>query len=388
VRRNGWFEIDGCVWSQFVVQFDKVICNVTFNFHRLIERGTGACSTDAGVGLDARQEGRSRRIGQERRSIATGLNMPEALRGWTQRQWATAATASIALFLSLLLVSGLSTFQLILLFPSFLALIIVLGVSVLLYLVYRADRDVPRSDLLARQRHALRRLAFATPQRWSALLELYQRQTTGAITGSNEAWRTPIHGLEQPDLSTKLDQLFTLIRRHFILPWYERISPTPALPNAVEVLIRQSVSGISKRAEKVDWASFTVSKLVPLVTDHLHHFRSVEHLATAPNTSINSTPTNPVLPLPLPKGHHRALTTQSHLSSDTFSPTIESHLRVMISKMLKEVLPKEDQTDVVHTIIQEVVLGSVVSSVFEILCDGDSWNRQIDERGGRYLHEQ
>jgi hypothetical protein len=26
--------------------------------------------------------------------------------------------------------------------------------------------------------------------------------------------------------------------------------------------------------------------------------------------------------------------------------------------------------------------------VFDMLCDSDFWNRQIDERGGRYLHEQ
>ena len=123
-----------------------------------------------------------------------------------------------------------------------------------------------------------------------------------------------------------------------------------------------------------------------MITDHLHHFRSIEHLASTSLPSI--TPANPVLPLPLPKGHHKALTTQLHLPTEGMSPTIESHLRGLVANMLEHILPEQDRTDVVRTIVQEVVLGSVLGTVFEMLCDSDFWNRQIDERGGRYLHEQ
>jgi hypothetical protein len=38
--------------------------------------------------------------------------------------------------------------------------------------------------------------------------------------------------------------------------------------------------------------------------------------------------------------------------------------------------------------VREVILGTVMMPVFDMLCDSDFWNRQIDEKGGQYLHEQ
>lgn len=273
---------------------------------------------------------------------------------------------------------GFTFLQLVLLSPSLVSIVLAAVTVSVVTLALRADQASSKPDLLSRQRHALRRLTFTTPSAWSAVLIRQNWEE-----GSSASHRIPVYRLAGPSISGKVNTLFDSIKAHFISPWYERISPSPAFPNAVETLLRQSTSELSKRIESVDWATFTVSRLVPLVTDHLHHFRSIEHLAasTAPN--------HPVLPLPLPKRAHPTLASgASHIHADAISPTIEAHLRGHVANMLDRILPEHDKADVVRTIIQEVLLGSVLGPIFEMLCDSDFWNRQIDDRGGRYLHEQ
>ena len=220
-----------------------------------------------------------------------------------------------------------------------------------------------------RRQHALRRLAFTTPSAWSAVLT---RQTWETVpTGF-----APIHRAASAGLNARLDSIFGLVRTTFILPWYGRISPSPAFPDAVEVLVRHILTDVFKRAEVVDWSTVTVSSILPLLKDHLRHYRTVEHLSSA------------TLPLPLPAKAHPALQQQAQILAGTSSPSVEAHLRGWVRRMIGDSLPVNDRTEVVKTLVGEVLLGAVLLPTFELVCEGDFWNRQIDERGGKYLHEQ
>jgi sorting nexin-25 len=291
---------------------------------------------------------------------------------------AVKAGAPLAVLLVAILLPRLSLLQTILLTPAFVSLILVATIGIVL--VYAVRREASHSsNELDRQRHALRRFIFTTPSAWSAVLTRQSWEDS-----PSPSWRTPIRQLSGATSTVRFNALFDLIKANFILPWYARISPSRAFPDAVEILIRQSLSRTIQRGEDIDWPDILVSRIVPLVTDHLHHFRSIEHLA-----STSARPTSQAhLPLPLPKNPHPALATTSHGHSTGPSPTIEAHLRGLVKRMLKHILPQHEQTEVVGTIASEVVLGTVLMPVFEMLCEGDFWNRQIDEHGGRYLHEQ
>ena len=146
--------------------------------------------------------------------------------------------------------------------------------------------------------------------------------------------------------------------------------------------MRRLLAAFTRRAEEVDWPTILVSRILPLVKEHLHHYRNVEHLTSS---SIGS---SPVLPLPLPNKAHSAILQQAHMPAGTISPSIEAHLRDWLRRILGEAIPTGDRSEVVQTLTREIMLGSALLPTFEMICDSDFWNRQIDEKGGRYLHEQ
>jgi sorting nexin-25 len=255
--------------------------------------------------------------------------------------------------------------------PAWTSLVVVSLVSYALISLHKRETIQPG----LKEIHGLHALSFTSTSAWSAHLT---RKSWEEKTRS-----TPLYKLASDKTNSVVDKIFALIKSSFILPWYSRISPSPAFPNAVDILIRQVLVDLVDRSESVDWATLSVSKILPRLTDHVHHFRSVEHL------SSTSTPQpKESLPLPLPRNPHPAIARQAHMSSGGQLPPIEAHFRSMVSRVLESVLPESGKSNVVQTMVREVVLGSVLLPCFELLCDADFWNRQFEERGGRYLHEQ
>ncbi|KAK4686234.1 sorting nexin-25, partial [Tremellales sp. Uapishka_1] len=270
----------------------------------------------------------------------------------------------------------LSVIQVILISPLFAVTGLSLCIGTILYVEIRKDRaQLDESSTLARERHALRPLTFTTTSAWSAVLirNSWEEKTSQFSV---------IHPAASPAFNQRLDTFLLLVKKTFILPWYTRISSSPAFPNATEEVIRQSIARLVDRAKTVDWPTLMTAKVLPHITSHLKHFRSIEQLAS------QTLSTSPTLPLPLPSKPHPSLSPQVHLPAGATSPSIEAHLRGILTRTLEEVLPDNEQSEVVNTIVREVILGAVLLPIFDMLCDGDFWNRQIDEKGGQYLHEQ
>lgn len=240
--------------------------------------------------------------------------------------------------------------------------------------VIRLVRAPQRISPSYRRRHGLATLAFTTPSAWSAVETRHQWEETAQSSA-----------IEQTPVSSRLNTIFRLIKTSLILPWYDRISPSSAFPNAVETLIRQAIGNVaSHRADQVDWSTLFVSRIIPIITDHVHHYRSVEHLSS---TSATPTP-NASLPLPLPPSPHPAFRQEAHISTKAPLVQIEAHFRDMLEQIMSEILPDESGALVVQTMVREILLCTIILPVFEMMCDADFWNRQIDEKAGQYLHEQ
>lgn len=168
-----------------------------------------------------------------------------------------------------------------------------------------------------------------------------------------------LHGALDPSVAARLDRLFALIRHHYIWPWYSKLSTSTALPDAIEALVRKALLDATRRGSQVDWPDLIVSRIVPILKAHLEHYQAVQHLSGQ---------------LPLPPKPHPA-----------FNQTVSVYLGHIVERAVQGLLP--DQTAVVGTLVRELVLGMVLP-VFDMLADGDFWNRQIDEKGGRYLYER
>ena len=279
----------------------------------------------------------------------------------------------ITVFLAILL-ARISFVDSILLLPLFAA---TTALTLLLFLIWSADQDQAALAQLATERrtHAFRALAIGLG---------LDPDPGGEKELSSGIVRISLHKSLPETINRKLDALFVLIRKSFILPWYRRISPTDALPDSVELLIRETVVRLVEKSEAVDWPTFAVSRLVPLVQAHVHHFRSVEHLVPS---SATTSPT-PTLPLPLPRRPHYALDNNDHISTASSSAAVETHFRSVVEGIVVNVLPVASQTAIIKTLVREVLLGTILLPLFEMLCDGDFWNRQIDEQAGKYLLER
>lgn len=229
----------------------------------------------------------------------------------------------------------------------------------------RANKHTPPTLFTSLQAHATRPLSFATPQEWPTTVSQIE----------HVAERIP----PSDPVAARLDSILGLVRKSFILPWYARISPSPAFPSALDSVILHALGELTAQMQGVDWPNVLVARMLPILTAHFEHFRSVEHLASpmSPNA----------VPLPLPKHAHRVLASR-HGSADTDTPAVEAHLRVHVDRVVALLLPEKDRTEVVQVMVREVVLGAILMPVFQMLCDPDFWNRQINEQGAKYMHEK
>nr|ODO02731.1 hypothetical protein L204_01470 [Cryptococcus depauperatus CBS 7855] len=221
-----------------------------------------------------------------------------------------------------------------------------------------------------RQRQALRSLKFTTSDAWT-----HATDDSAKETGLSQSVKD--NSAEESSLNLALDGLLNLVIQHFIWPWYARISPSPLFPQAVNDLMKQALEEMLDISGKIDWPNVIVSRLLPVVTDHFQHYRSIEHLSSTSSEY-------PALPLPLPSHPHPALS-QSHAPS---SISIEEHFRKTLKRVLPFIIQEQDQSPLINTIVREILLGAVVLPTFDMLSEGDFWNRQIDEKVGKYLHEQ
>lgn len=292
-----------------------------------------------------------------------------------------------------------------------LTLSVALGIVALLVAAARAERKSPSVPFATLQKAATRPLSFTTPAQWKGILAAMEREAGGAggagstispalsttehgVTAAlaeaassgislplAAASRAPVPGLDTPAVAAHLDSILGLIRTTFILPWYSKISPSGAFPDAVEGIIRHALGAATRRAEDVDWPDLLTARILPIVTGHLQHFRSIEHLSAAPSSPEKG------LPLPLPVHAHPALTPRN-VAPDADLPAIEAHLRGHIERALAVLLPQKERTAVVEIMVREIVLGAVIMPLFNMLCDSDFWNRQISEQGAKLLHER
>ncbi|RXK40287.1 hypothetical protein M231_02401 [Tremella mesenterica] len=264
----------------------------------------------------------------------------------------------------------LSFLQTLLLSPAFFSLFLCVFISTILYLLIRRQLNT-KTSLISNGRRPIKSLVFTTSTAWSSILA---RDTTSNKPSSPSSLKGSYGS--RKSLDNRLDRILNLITQTFILPWYTRISPSPIFPQAVQTLVRSIIIDLATRSNDVDWSTILVSKIIPIITDHMHHYRSVEHLSSRS------------LPLPLPKGAHRALALQPELTGETTTVNVEEYLRGVVIRVLECVLPPEEKTEVVKTMAREIVLCSILMPVLDMLSEPDFWNRQIDEKGGQYLHEQ
>lgn len=288
-----------------------------------------------------------------------------------------------------------SPLALLLLSPVFVLFVIIAFVAANITLGYALDLfnarhnvRVPAARLRLRLRSAAKRLAFATPAAWQAVLIRSQWSAASPLD-------VPVPLLPRlPVLSVGLNQLITLIVRDFVLVWYKELSPSPTFPGAVSKTIHSSLQNLFSRVDKLDLPALVVKRVLPKITTHIDQFRQSEIAVRGAGLERHLTQSDELDMLlasryaaqePLLKLHPAV----ANLSSMHTRPTEEAHLRAVVHAILPHILPeKEAQSRVVHVAVREIVACAIIYPIMEMLSDPDFWNKIVDQTAGAAIRQQ
>jgi sorting nexin-25 len=300
------------------------------------------------------------------------------------------------------------------------------------------DNDDHRRRRTRLQR-ALRPLAFATPAAWSIVQvrDRWEMEQAAAAAARVEAAALSSSIADATMLTTDppspttisagaeggglpailrapLDNILARILGDFVHPWYDRLSPSPAFPRALDSVLRDAgasfLAQMTANKDKeggggeksLDLATLVVATLVPRLTRHLAAFARAERAllkagggvggpggAATTSNGVGSAAggssggrgrasSSVVDPLLLARSYdddtrlHRAVSSRSLETR----PAQEEHLRMLADIVLRRVLPeRERKSSAVRIIAREIVAVAVLAPVVEMLSDPDFWNR-------------
>jgi sorting nexin-25 len=225
-----------------------------------------------------------------------------------------------------------------------------------------------------------RHVAFIAPAKWKAEREALTKRTMYDME--------PLYG---PSflISDSLDVLVGLILRDFVKGWYGNISKSPTFVNEVDRAVRASLGDIRDRILAVDMVETVVSKMIPLITDHLKASYEAERVVRGRKLSLDVTESEGLdLAIAAKYKDGRLHPAASLAYSDTKSVQ-QQHLRSLVARLLPKVMPRNMTTSpAVNVLIKEIVACAILAPVMQILADPDTWNQLMEGYGRTLMQER
>jgi sorting nexin-25 len=223
-------------------------------------------------------------------------------------------------------------------------------------------------------------VSFLAPAKWKAEREALTKRTMYDME--------PLYG---PSflISDSLDVLVGLILRDFVKGWYGNISKSPTFVNEVDRAVRASLGDIRDRILAVDMVETVVSRMIPLITDHLKASYEAERVVRGRKLSRDVTESEELdLAIAAKYKDGRLHPAASLAYSDTKSIQ-QQHLRSMVARLLPKVMPSNMTTSpAVNVLIKEIIACAILAPVMQILSDPDTWNQLMEGYGRTLLQER
>jgi len=213
-------------------------------------------------------------------------------------------------------------------------------------------------------------VAFVAAEAW--------KEETKSLKAHAEYRRGPLY---PPSfvVSDSLDTLLVLILRDFITSWYSNISRSLSFTNEVDRAIRTALINIRDRIFGVDFVEVTVSRFIPIVTEHLREFDQAERVVRGEKLNRNVTESEE-LDLAI-AGRYREgkLHPAASLSFSDTKLMQQEHLRRTVVRLLPEILPENViRSRAVSVLLKEIVACAVLSPVMQLLSEPDTWNQLME----------
>lgn len=215
-----------------------------------------------------------------------------------------------------------------------------------------------------------RHVAFVAPARW--------RHEREALNQRNMYMMEPLYPASFM-ISDSLDVLIGLILRDFVKSWYGNISKSPTFVNEVDRAVRAAMGEIRDRILAVDMVEMVISRMLPLITDHLRASYEAERIVRGRKLSRNITDSEELDLAIAAKYKEGRLHPAASLAYSNTKPIQQQHLRSIVSRLLPKVMPANMLTSAaVNALIKEIVACAVLSPVMQMLADPDTWNQLME----------
>ncbi|KAF1956311.1 hypothetical protein CC80DRAFT_593778 [Byssothecium circinans] len=225
-------------------------------------------------------------------------------------------------------------------------------------------------------RHAV----FLAPDKW--------KRERDALTKRSMYMMEPIYPSSFL-VSDSVDVLLGLILRDFVKSWYGKISKSPTFVNEVDRAVRAALGEISNRVLAVDMVDVVVSRMIPIVTEHLRAAYEAERVVRGKKLSRNMTESEELDLAIAAKYKGGQLHPAASLAYSNTKLIQQQHLRGIVSKLLPKVLPPSMVTSpAVNVLIKEIVACAVLSPLMQMLADADTWNQLMEGYGRTLLQER
>jgi sorting nexin-25 len=215
-----------------------------------------------------------------------------------------------------------------------------------------------------------RHVAFLAPEKWKAERE--------ALTKRNMYMMEPVHPASFV-VSDSIDVLIGLILRDFVKSWYGSISKSPTFVNEVDKAVRAAMGEIRDRILAVDMVETVVSRMIPIITEHLRASYEAERVVRGRRLSRNVTDSEELDVAIAAKYKDGRLHPAASLAYSNTKPIQQQHLRSIVARLLPQVMPPSMTTSpAVNVLIKEIVACAVLSPVMQMLADPDTWNQLME----------
>lgn len=215
-----------------------------------------------------------------------------------------------------------------------------------------------------------RHVAFVAPDKWKAEIE--------ALNKRNMYMMEPLYPSSFM-ISDSIDVLIGLILRDFVKSWYGSISKSPTFVHEVDKAVRAVMGEIRDRILAVDMVEMVVSRMIPLITDHLRASYEAERVVRGRKLSRNITDSEELDLAIAAKYKEGRLHPAASLAYSNTKPIQQQHLRSIVTRLLPKIIPTNMSTSpAVNVLIKEIVACAVLSPVMQMLADPDTWNQLME----------
>ncbi|KAG6181369.1 hypothetical protein E4U27_002300 [Claviceps purpurea] len=194
---------------------------------------------------------------------------------------------------------------------------------------------------------------------------------------------------QSQQVAKAVDGLLDLILRDFVRSWYSHISPNPVFPNEIDRAVRSVITSLLDLLRDKDLADIVTSRLIPIFTAHIRDFYDAEKAIRGRKLNRSVTESEELDLAIASKYKDGRLHAAASLSSPDTKMVQQDYLRSLVERLMPKLLPKNMLASrSVSTIIREIVSCAVLSPVFQLLSDPDTWNQAMENYGRTMLQDR